>query len=298
MTESKQAPERLVSEPGLSPENLRAIEELEAACVAVDGGRLKLEWGTLKSRSPEQRNDFLWMGPGGALGFLGIYRFGSGPAELCGMVHPSVRRRGIFSSLYKAATAELVSREVHEALLVVDRTYAAGTAFARFVGGTIEHSEHRMRLTREPAQSNSDPLVAVREIAPADGAFLISCLAEAFEQPAERFVDADYDAFTKRFPGTYIIEYANERVGTVRVDRHEQVAGIYGFAVLPSFQGRGIGRQVLSDLARELAAEGMNRVELEVACTNDAALHLYLSSGFDVLGTEDYYAVSLRPATP
>jgi L-amino acid N-acyltransferase YncA len=50
------------------------------------------------------------------------------------MVHPSARRRGIFTSLYQAATAEFGNRDVHEALLVVDRTYEAGAAFARFVG--------------------------------------------------------------------------------------------------------------------------------------------------------------------
>jgi hypothetical protein len=52
---------------------LSAIEALEAACIAADRGRLKLEWGTLKARSSEQRNDFLRIGPNGALGFLGIY---------------------------------------------------------------------------------------------------------------------------------------------------------------------------------------------------------------------------------
>jgi ribosomal protein S18 acetylase RimI-like enzyme len=165
----------------------------------------------------------------------------------------------------------------------------------------IEHSEHRMRLTREPAESNNNPLVTVRELMPADGPFLISCLAEAFAQPAERFENADYDVFTKRFPGTFIIDYADERVGTVRVDRHEGAADIYGFAVLPKFQGGGIERQVLSSLARDLAEEGVERVErveLAVSCTNDGALHLYLSSGFDVMGTEDYYGVSLGSAKP
>ena len=75
-----------------------------------------------------------------------------------------------------------------------------------------------------------------------------------------------------------------------------EAAGIYGFAILPEFQGRGIGRQVLSSLARELRAEGMAQIGLEVSCNNDSALHLYLTCGFDVTGTEDYYAV--QPGGP
>jgi ribosomal protein S18 acetylase RimI-like enzyme len=44
---------------------------------------------------------------------------------------------------------------------------------------------------------------------------------------------------------------------------------------------------------------GAAEIELEVSCANDAALHLYLSCGFDVMGTEDYYAVSSgRPSKP
>jgi ribosomal protein S18 acetylase RimI-like enzyme len=50
---------------------------------------------------------------------------------------------------------------------------------------------------------------------------------------------------------------------------------------------------VLSGLARDLVAGGLKEIGLEVACTNDAALRLYLSCGFEVMGTEDYYAVSL-----
>ena len=46
----KQPPGRLSSEQGLGPEDLRAIEDLATACVAADGGRLKLELGTLQSR--------------------------------------------------------------------------------------------------------------------------------------------------------------------------------------------------------------------------------------------------------
>jgi ribosomal protein S18 acetylase RimI-like enzyme len=40
----------------------------------------------------------------------------------------------------------------------------------------------------------------------------------------------------------------------------------------------------------------MAQIGLEVSCNNDSALHLYLTCGFDVTGTEDYYAV--QPGGP
>ncbi len=293
MSGLKQPPGHLRSEPGLPPEDLRAIEELATACVAVDGGRLKLEYGILQSRPPEQVNDFLWIAERDLIGFLGIYGYRSDQAEICGMVHPSARRRGIFSRLFEAATAELVRRGAPEALLVVDRLYESGSCFARSVGGTVEHSEHRMILRREPANVVAGPLVTIRAAELADARFVFACLAEAFGLPAEHVEEEELKALARRSPGTLVIEYGNEPVGTVRVDREPGTAGIYGFAVVPKYQGRGIGRQVLSTLARDLGAEGVAEVGLEVSVTNDAALRLYLSCGFDVIGTEDYYAVLL-----
>jgi len=285
----KQPPGHLRSEPGLRPEDLRAIEDLAAACVAVDGGRLKLERGVLQSRPPDRVNDFLWMGEQGLLGFLGLYGDRPDQAEICGMVHPGARRQGVFSRLFEAATAELARRGVPQALLVVDRLYDSGSCFARHVGGTIEHSEHRMTLRREPADVFANPLVTIRDAVLGDARFVLSCLTEAFGLPTEHLGDSQVEALARRFPGTLVIEYANERVGTVRVDRDDHAAGIYGFAVVPRYQGRGIGGQVLSTLARDLKAEGVADIGLEVSVTNDAALRLYLSCGFDVMGTEDYY---------
>jgi ribosomal protein S18 acetylase RimI-like enzyme len=215
------------------------------------------------------------------------------------MVHPSARRQGVFSCLFEAAMTEVGKRGVPQALLVVDRTYEAGAGFARSVGGTIEHSEHRMTLRREPAPIIEDPLVTLREARVEDGQFIIDCLAKAFAIPAEEFereVEKEgLETLMARFGGTLVIDYATEPVGTVRVDRDHGAAGIYGFAVIPELQGRGIGRQVLSRLARDLVSEGLG-VSLEVSVTNDTALHLYLSCGFDVMGTEDYYAVAVGPA--
>jgi len=291
----KQPPGLLRADPGLSPEELREIENLAAACIAVDGGRLKLELRALASRPSDLVNDFLWTGPDGLIGFLGVYGYRPDQVELLGMVHPSWRRLGVFSRLFEAAMAEVARRGVPQALLVVDRVYETGSAFARSVGGTIEHSEHRMVLRNEPARIKADPRVTARRAERADVPFVIECLAEAFDYPTDLLDAEEIDALASRFPGTLVIERAGEPVGTIRIARNGEGAGIYGFAVLPRYQGRGIGRQVLSEIARELVTEGQPEVGLEVSCTNDSALRLYLSCGFEVTGTEDYYSVTVAP---
>jgi ribosomal protein S18 acetylase RimI-like enzyme len=82
-------------------------------------------------------------------------------------------------------------------------------------------------------------------------------------------------------------------VGTLRVSRDQDTAGVYGFVVHPDHQGHGIGRDVLRRVCRQALADGATRVRLEVEVTNDRALGLYTSLGFALVTTEDYYALPL-----
>ena len=93
---------------GLSERALDAIAELERVVIEADGGRLKLEWGSLRGRRGDRVEDVLWWEGERLLGFLGIYGFGAIP-ELAGMVAPDARRRGIGSALLDAALPLCVS---------------------------------------------------------------------------------------------------------------------------------------------------------------------------------------------
>jgi ribosomal protein S18 acetylase RimI-like enzyme len=106
---------------GLTQHALDALAELEARTVAVDGGRLKLEWGTLRSRPAGQINDVLWWDGPQLLGFVGLYCFDGRNAELVGIVDPSIRRRGIASQLLDAAVSLCSERSYASVLLVVPR---------------------------------------------------------------------------------------------------------------------------------------------------------------------------------
>ncbi len=79
---------------GLNQAALEAIAGLERRSVAADGGRLKLEWGALRTRPADAVRDLLWWDNGRLLGFLGIYGYRTGRFEVTGMVDPDHRRRG------------------------------------------------------------------------------------------------------------------------------------------------------------------------------------------------------------
>lgn len=281
--------------PQLTPTELDGVSELEAVCQQADGGRLKLEWSALRNRVEGQTNDFIWLVDGAVLGFVGLYQWRPIDLELCGMVHPRWRRAGIGSALYGAAAAEVARRSPRNALLIVDRNLESGRCFAEAFGGVLDHSEHRMQQARQPEERAGVPLVRVRPAGPADAEFVTACAAAAFEEEVPAVDLADAAVLSRLIGGTTVIEAASsgERVGVLRVEREGGAASIYGFAVLPAEQGKGYGRAALLTVTSQLHRSGVGVVSLEVLATNDSALHLYTTCGFDPIGTEDYYSMPI-----
>ena len=271
---------------GLSPAALDAIADLERRVVAADGGRLKLEWKTLRNRSGPDVEDVLWWDGDQLLGFLGIYAHAAPTLELAGMVDPAARRRGIGTALLDAGH-RLCRERAHDAvLLVVPRPSDAGRSLALRRGAGHDHSEHALQLPGEPAEVPADPTITVREAAPDDRAALREILRLGFGWEPPESSDRD--------PSALVVERDGRPIGTARLHLDGDRAGVYGFAIHPGHQGRGIGRDVLHRLCRMARANGATTVELEVATDNDRALNLYTSVGFRPVTTEDYYALPGR----
>lgn len=285
--------------PQLSAAELTALAGLEAACTAHDGGRLKLEWGALRCRPADTTSDFCFFAGGELVGFAGIYQWHPVAAEICGMVHPDHRRQGIGAALYDAVEAELERRRPARALLIVDRALEASRRFALSRGGELDHSEHRMQQRRDSAPAPAADRVRVRTARPEDAVFVAACLAAAFEEEPAVVDPSDEEAVAAQVRGTEVIERTadGEPVGVLRVERDGLAAAIYGFAVLPGHQHQGYGRAALVEVTERLRRSGVEKISLEVLSTNDSALHLYETCGFDALGTEDYYAMPL-PGEP
>lgn len=62
--------------------------------------------------------------------------------------------------------------------------------------------------------------------------------------------------------------------------------GRLGMGVKEGFRGRGIGKALLREALAKAFAHGLERVELEVFRSNEAALRLYQSHGFDREGVK------------
>ena len=259
-----------------TPRTRAALVELERRVVGHDGGRLKLEWGTLDHREPGRGHDLLAWDGDRLVGFAGLYAFGAPVVEIAGMVDPSARRTGIGSRLLSAAR-ELAAGPV---LLVTPRSTPSGAAFAAAHGGELDHSEFAMRLDSPPARGGATGW----ELVPAGGGdqdAIRALLTEGFGHPPSSSDTSD----------TLVVRVEGRVVGMLRTELTDGVGGVFGFMITRDRRGAGLGRAVLRQACRTLFDRGARQVGLEVAVDNDRALGVYTSVGFEVIATEDYVAL-------
>ena len=273
---------------GLNTAALEAIASLERRCLAVDGGRLKLEWGTLRSRKAGEVRDLLWWEDGELCGFLGIYGYRAGVFEVTGMVDPLKRRRGIGRALLDEALALLRTLGGGQVLLVVPRVSAGGHALAQSYGMVYEHSEHALRLDARPAAAPTGPQLRLRQATEADIPLLSGLYLDAFGDAA-----VNPDRLSGERSRTLVIMLDGAAVGTIALARDGARGGVYGFVIDRSLRGRGIGGRVLRRACADLFEAGVEYVDLEVEVENEHALGLYTAVGFRALATDDYYKLAL-----
>ncbi len=116
-------------------------------------------------------------------------------------------------------------------------------------------------------------------------------------QLANETLDESYDGglflhFARLYPEGFIVaESGNDIVAFVlgTVQRAYE-ARILALAVDPEWRRRGIGKRLTAEFLETFERYGVRTVTLEVRVSNEPAIELYRSMGFDPKGVlEDYY---------
>jgi ribosomal protein S18 acetylase RimI-like enzyme len=267
------------------------VERLAELCNRLEGLDLTLN---LEPADPGsgRANQFLYYADGTLAGFASLE--GTQDPELCVMVHPAHRRKGIGRALLEAAKDECRRNDVPAMILVCDEAAPSCSAFAAAVEARYFSSEYRMKLdpaSIDRSRSRHDGLY-LRLAGPEDTELLVNLLAAAFGDPVpavRRGVERGLSQANQRY---YIAELRGEPLGTLRVSQHDPSVYITAFGVLPEHQGRGYGRQMLLDTIDMLLGESREDIRIEVETENRNALSLYHSCGFKETTTYGYYSVA------
>ena len=273
---------------GLDPTTRAAGEALLARCNHQDATELLM---ALKAADPAAENLPLYLLAHTEKDLVGVLELvGYHEVEGTLIVAPERRRDGIGRALAAAAAAQLAERGIPGWLLTCDEAFEGGAVFARALGGTLAHHEHR--LTLDPARVpplRPQPGLVLRPASVADRDDLAAITAAAFgDQLTEvtKWIAQDESRDDRRW---FVVTLGARPIGSLRVVRVGAGLDITAFGVIPAQQGRGYGRALLAWSIATLLAEGERLINIEVATDNAAALGLYRSCGFVARHTYSYY---------
>jgi len=284
----------LIARRTLTQDEIMEISRLIDICNTHDGLRMRIGLDMLRDRPGDETNDFLYYADGQLVGYLEADSWGSKDKELTGMVHPTFRRQGIFTALFAAAKEEVRQRGVQKLIMVCEHASESGRAFLATTGAEFAYAEREMWLGRLRKRGRRTEGLSMRQANAGDIETIVSLLATDsgnFAAVEEHVMDL------MGKPGGYRLYLATlhgQPLGTVRLDFMQEVIGIYAFEVRLGYRGLGYGREMLEQLIHIAQAESDKPIMLDVETDNTNAVGLYLSCGFEVKTTYDYYKLSLE----
>ena len=104
--------------------------------------------------------------------------------------------------------------------------------------------------------------------------------------PLQMFFDELSQPETRRY---IVAEAAGEIIAYAGLMCIEPIADVQTIAVVPEFEGRGIGSAILTELIEEARRRRAADVLLEVRADNPRAQHLYLRFGFEQIHVRPRY---------
>jgi ribosomal protein S18 acetylase RimI-like enzyme len=256
------------------------VDRLRRACEAAEPLDLKIE---LDETDHLGRPMHVLADAGGdVIGYAGVTA--DHDAEVCGMVHPSWRRRGVGTALLGGVrgAAKRLGRE--SILVICEEGGHAGLEWMRAIGATLESTERRMvlRLTSTPAVAlAAEARLDLRPATDADHQAIVQVLGEDYiDRPEER---------------RFVAVEVGKVVGTLRLTETTQRSMIYGLVIEERERGRRLGTRLLAAVIDQLRDEGIADLGLEVDPENTPALRLYERFGFETVTTYRYMRLVIMP---
>lgn len=285
----------------LNEEDYEDIKSLEAICYEKQKTNLKLELGLkMRQRKKNVKNkivgEFLYYENEILVGYLGLCNFGGATVEVSGMVHPKVRRKGIFKKLYLIAKEEWQRICPQEVLVICDHTSVSGFAFINSIGAEYGSSEYKMCLNKKVLGVTPSNVIKLRVASCEDAAEIDRQSSIYFGAPLKDDYDKeDIEKSAIQVDDnfiSYMAEINGEIIGKIHICINDNEGFIYGVGVIPDFRGKGYGREILNSALNILKYKNVDNIFIEVARSNKKALGLYESCGFEEISVMDYYVVS------
>lgn len=267
----------------------RDLDNLSAHCRDADKGLPALYPHILKQKRDSDNNIFYYQNER-LLGFMSVFFFYENACELSLMVDPAFRRQGIALALLKQVLPLLHARRMKN--LIFSTPFPLENAWFPKLDFTYRQTEYYMERQSFAPVLISSPKISLRKASIYDVELLcmIDCASFAgqFSLP-ERFYtlmgDEDYVI--------YLVFKDNQPVGKAHIRWQADTALFSDIAILPLFQRKGLGSELLSHCINIALTHGKIKMALDVETTNQKALNLYLRHGFKIVKTHNFWEIEM-----
>jgi ribosomal protein S18 acetylase RimI-like enzyme len=275
----------------LNDDLIKEIKEVEEVCKRYDGLDGSTYLDTTMNFNQNMKCVFLAYEDDKLVSFIFVFAPNSNEGEISAYTLPEHRRKGYFKNLIEKAKRELESYRVSDILFVNETKSVNGKAAIEKLKGQYEFTEYLLRYN-----NINDNLIYNYDYKLKLYKPELDDLEELIKVNQAIFNDSHLDAksmvlntLESKNRTQYAFMLQNSIVGIGCVCEEDEEDSIFGLGVLPEYQGRGFGREVLFLIIRDLLEHNRRNIVLEVNSTNDKAYQLYRKSGFDIETSFDYY---------
>jgi len=277
----------------LNDHQLKDVEQLAAQCQASDNGLPTIYYHLLRQKRDNDSN-VLYYENNQLLGFLSVYFFYTDACEVSLIIHPEHRRHGIASKLLANIIpllhAKKISRLIFSSTSVSPESQPKGIMADGFV---YEQSEfHMVRNSFEPVIIGS-PVLSIREAEATDLENLCTIDAACFPNQQTSMHERFNYLLDDRNYTILIAFHKDKAVGKAHLRWQAGCCLFSDIAILPKFQGKGLGSELLAFCINHSLSAGESKIILDVETNHLNALNLYLRQGFKTTTLYNFWSISL-----
>lgn len=272
----------------LTPQQLHDLVQLTESCQIFDKGAPTIYYNLLQKRRSHPVN-LLAYEKDKLIGFLSVYFFYDDACEISLLVAPNRRRQGIAKNLLKTLLPLL---ELNNFVKVI---FSSPSSFDHnwFPQKNLSYFQseyHMKRSVYEPIFLPNQRL-KIRHAHAADIDQLCNIDEACFNTNKLLMSERFYELLNDNNYTLLIAEFENKLIGKAHIHWEENQAVLSDIAILPSYQKKGLGGELLGACINEALSLGQNTIELDVETKNKHALNLYNKYGFQTIKTIDFWSI-------
>ena len=275
----------------LDPKTIYEARRVEQTCNEYDGLKGSIHLDTSFRFTGKIKSVFIGYEDNRVVSVLSMFIPTINEAEVYGFTLPGFRRRNYFKELLTEAITELLNYGVKDILFVVESQSSTGK-------GAVAGLDTRYAMT-EYLMTHSGKVIGC-----GGSRNFRSILTSPGEESIEALVRMRQAIFNDNYEDTkailnnvfnldsrhqYCIRHENTSIGLGSAYFDGPKASVYGLGIMPEYQAKGFGKELLTLIIEDLTTKGFSTIEIEVESKNENALNLYKKCGFEITCAYEYH---------